>query len=425
VRTSGDSAVASKTPVIAALDMGYGHLRAASALAAASGATLVEVDRPPVASPREAAAWLRARRWYERLSRAADAWYAPGARVLLDLVTGIPATTADAEGANLAVRALARSIRDGLGAGLADHLRASGDPLLATFYAPAVAADAHGAERVHLVLTDSDVHRVWVPADARRSRITYLAPTETAAARVRSYGVAPERVRVTGFPLPPGLADDESRRRLFARRIVRLDPTGVFRAARREELRAVLGEVPEGPADPPTIVFAVGGAGAQVDTGRVLLSALREPLARGALRLVLVAGTRPLVAARFERWLGAARLGDAATILFERDFVSYCRRFDETLATADALWTKPSELTFFGALGLPLLLAPPLGVHERRNRAWALELGAAVDASAARRTAVRLASLVADGTLAQVAWNGFRRMPHDGTWRILEAVAAS
>ena len=37
------------------------------------------------------------------------------------------------------------------------------------------------------------------------------------------------------------------------------------------------------------------------------------------------------------------------------------------------LWTKPSEMTFYAALGIPLILAPPLGAHERYNRRWALE----------------------------------------------------
>ena len=172
-------------------------------------------------------------------------------------------------------------------------------------------------------------------------------------------------------------------------------------------------------------MFAVGGAGAQIGVARRLLATLREPLAAGRLRLVLVAGLRPRIAATFERWIAAADVGDAATVLFERDFAAYYRRFNETLARADALWTKPSELTFYAALGLPLLLAQPLGVHERRNRAWALSHGAAIDASDVAATAARLPSLLADGSLAAAAWNGFTRLPADGTRRILDVVAAS
>jgi hypothetical protein len=431
VRTSRDSVATARTPCVVALDMGYGHLRAAAAIASACGASVVDADRPPVATDAEAAAWLRARRWYEALSRLADSWYAPGARRLLDFVTAIPESGGDASSPNFAAKQLERMIRRGLGAGIAAHLRRTGDPLVATFYAPAIAADAHGAERVHLVVTDCDVNRVWVPADAQRSRITYFAPTDGAAARLRSYGVAPERIVVTGFPLPPELVgeDDAALRRSLASRLARLDPNGSFRSAHRDEIRGHLGDaVVENQRTEPgsvCVVFAVGGAGAQIGVARRLLATLRARLVAGGIRLVLVAGMRPRVAATFERWIAAAGVGAAASVLYEPDFATYYRRFNETLADADALWTKPSELTFYAALGLPLLLAQPLGVHERRNRAWALSHGAAIDARDVAATAARLPSLVADGSLAAAAWNGYRRLPHDGTRRILEAVAAS
>ncbi len=412
--------------MIAALDMGYGHLRAAAAIATASGGSVVEADRAPVATADEARAWLRARRLYEGLSRAADAWYLPGAGRLLDFVTGIPELTAgrDDSAPTYAVRQLDTLIRDGLGAGLASHLRAGADPLVATFYAPAIAAAAHGALRVHLVVTDSDVNRIWAPLDPSRSKIVYLAPTETAAARLRSYGVAPGLVSVTGFPLPPELTGD-GLRVAFASRLARLDPGGAFRTAHADEIRCRLGDVEFVAPGPPTIVFAVGGAGAQAEVARRLLSTLREPLARGELRLVLVAGTRRPVAERFEKWIAAARVGASVSVLCESGFPAYYRRFNETLASADVLWTKPSELTFYGALGLPLLLARPLGVHERRNRAWALGLGAAIDAEDSRRTAARFPSLLADGSFAAAAWAGFTRMPRTGAARIAETISGS
>jgi hypothetical protein len=425
VRTSRDSVVLARTPVVTALDMGYGHLRAASAIASACGSAVVDADRPPIATEHEAATWARTRRWYEALTRAAGHWYAPGARWLLDTITAIPPLEPprDLSAPTAGTKFLARMIDRGLGSGLATRLVESGDPLVSTFYAPAIAADAHGAERVHLVVTDSDVNRVWVPADPRRSRITYFAPSEIAAARLRSYGAPAERVIVTGFPLPHELAADGVAERAFAARVARLDPKGTFRASLSREDRATLGDAAA--SGPPTVVFAVGGAGAQAGDARHLLAALREPLRRGEVRLVLVAGTRPRVAADFERWIAAAGVAGAVRVLFERDFASYYRSFNETLRDADVLWTKPSELTFYGALGLPLCLARPLGVHERRNREWAVGLGAAIDAGDSRATAARLPSLLADGTLAAAAWAGFTRMPRSGTARILEAVARS
>ena len=429
MRTSRDSAAPPETPVIAALDMGYGHLRAAASIASVCGGTIVEADRPPIASESEMLAWRRARRGYEVLSRAAYAWYAPGARRILDAITDIPLHGAPGEHAapNFAARSLHRMIGRGLGAGLAAHLRASPGPLVATFYAPAIAAEVHGADRVHLVVTDSDVNRVWAPHDPSSSRVNYLAPTAGAAARLVSYGVPPDRVRVTGFPLPPALiGDDGSRlRRDVAARLARLDPCGAFDGPRRGEIEERLREPVGGPAGPPTVVFAVGGAGAQVGTARRILTALREPLAQGRLRLVLVAGTRPEVARRFERWIAQAHAAASVRVVFEPAFAAYDTAFNESLAAADVLWTKPSELTFYAALGLPLLLARPLGVHERRNRDWASGLGAAIQATDAAATAARLPSLLADGSLAAAAWAGFTQMPQLGARRIVEAVAES
>src|SRR5512133_1131606 len=56
-------------PAVVAVDMGYGHLRAATALADAIGAEVLHVDRPPVAGPDEERLWRRARRAYEAVSR--------------------------------------------------------------------------------------------------------------------------------------------------------------------------------------------------------------------------------------------------------------------------------------------------------------------------------------------------------------------
>lgn len=63
------------------------------------------------------------------------------------------------------------------------------------------------------------------------------------------------------------------------------------------------------------------------------------------------------------RWFGAAT------------FEEHAATFADALRTADVVWTKPSELTFYAALGLPLALSAPLGVQEERNRAWLAAAG--------------------------------------------------
>ena len=100
----------------------------------------------------------------------------------------------------------------------------------------------------------------------------------------------------------------------------------------------------------------------------------------------------------------------------------YFRACNALLAEADVLWTKPSEMTFFAALGLPLVLAPPVGVQEVYNRRWAIEAGAAVEQRETRAAGDWLAEWLEDGTLAGAAWNGFTRLPTRGLFRILRAL---
>jgi hypothetical protein len=99
----------------------------------------------------------------------------------------------------------------------------------------------------------------------------------------------------------------------------------------------------------------------------------------------------------------------------------YFRACNALLAEADVLWTKPSEMTFFAALGLPLVLSPPVGTQELYNRRWAVESGAGIEQRDPRFAGEWLSEWLADGTLAGAAWNGFTRLPKRGLYRILKA----
>jgi UDP-N-acetylglucosamine:LPS N-acetylglucosamine transferase len=117
-----------------------------------------------------------------------------------------------------------------------------------------------------------------------------------------------------------------------------------------------------------------------------------------------------------------AELGRSIEILHEPTFETYYRRFNERLQDTDILWTKPSEMTFYAALGLPLIFSWPVGVHERYNRRWAVEAGAGLKQRDPRYAGDWLAEMLSDGTLAASAWSGFMRLPKFGTYRIVEAL---
>jgi hypothetical protein len=423
-----------RRPLVVAVEMGYGHLRAARPLADALGQKVVHVDRPPLAGGDEQRLWRRVRDGYEAISRLSQLPLAGRPlRWLLDEVTDIPHLHPyrDLSRPTRGVLTLDRLARRNLGQGLVEELRRTGAPLLTTFYSPAIVADRAGVGDVFCVVTDSDVNRIWAPLDAPRTRIRYLAPTHQVVRRLRAYGVPAERITFTGFPLPDELVGGRALAHLtrhLAARLARLDPQGEFRRERREELGRFLGPEAQlgGAAEAPLLAFAVGGAGAQADLARAFLPSLRPAIEAGRLRLALVAGVRAKVAERFREALREARmealLGDRVELLAASDFDDYYDAFNRLLTRTDVLWTKPSELTFYAALGLPLVCAPPVGVHERHNRRWVREAGAGVKQRDARFAGEWLGDMLADGSLAAAAWAGFLRLPKFGLQRILAAV---
>jgi hypothetical protein len=370
---------------------------------------------------------------YEWISRLSQVPLAGGPlRFALDQMTSIPRLHPyrDLSRPTRGVITLERLMRRNLGQGLVAELRRTQAPLLTTFYSPAIVADRAGLDRVHCVVTDTDVNRIWAPVHARDTRIHYLAPTHQVIRRLRSYGVPAERITFTGFPLPdelvggPGLA---TLTRNLAARLVRLDRAGEFRRELAEEIARFVGPLPESEEGAaPLLVYAVGGAGAQARMAHLFLPGLRRAVEEGRLRVALVAGVRPAVAEVFHDALRRAGLegavGRGVEVLLERDFDAYYSAFNALVARADVLWTKPSELCFYAALGLPLVCGPPVGVHERYNRRWVREAGAGVKQRDPRFAAEWLEDMLGDGSLAAAAWSGFLRLPKFGLYRILESV---
>ncbi len=419
-------------PAVVAVTMGYGHLRAAAPLAEVLGVPLLRADLPPLANGAEQQRWARTRRTYEATTRLSQLrFFGSPLKLVVDAVTAIaplhPAR--DLSAPTLGARALDRMLESGLGAGLIEHLRKSQAPLVTTFYSAAIAAARAGLHDVYCVVTDADVNRVWAPLEAAHTSIRYLAPSARAVRRLGAYGVPEANIALTGFPLPPKLLGGPALPALranLARRLTRLDIRGAFTARARGAVEALLGPLSTEEKSPPRIVFAVGGAGAHADVAGPLLKSLRESLERDRLRLTLVAGIRTEVAQHFHAAIHAAgleaQLGHTLEVLHENDFDTYYHRFNARLADADILWTKPSEMTFYAALGLPLILAPAVGVHERYNGRWAIENSAGLVQRDPRHAAEWITEWLDDGTLAAAAWSGFLRLPQRGTYEIARIV---
>lgn len=401
--------------------MGYGHLRAALPLVEALGVPMLHADQAPLADAEEQKLWARVRRTQEVLSKPFQLGIG-----LMDGVTSIPPLhTRDLWRPHFGTRALDFLIGRGLGRGLVRHLETTGSRLLTTFYAPAIIADRAGLPS-YCVVTDADINRVWASMSGRHSRIRYFAPSARAVRRLRAYGVPDERITLTGFPLPEELLggpDLSVLKARLSRTLVRLDRKGYFRELHGADIERTLGALPASEeGKPPRLVFAVGGAGAQAEMADEFLPSLRDSIVSGDLSLTLVAGTRVDVADKLSASLERVSLSGHVSVLRAPTFDEYYRRFNALLTDTDILWTKPSELSFYAALGLAVVIAPPVGAHERYNRRWLRDQGVGLKQDNPRHAAMWLDEWLEDGTLAAAAWTGFVRLPKDGTRRISEAV---
>ena len=140
------------------------------------------------------------------------------------------------------------------------------------------------------------------------------------------------------------------------------------------------------------------------------------------MKLTLVAGIRAETAEFFEDGISTFRPtlpNTAVRVLYERDFDDYYRAFNRTLAHADIVWTKPSELAFYAGLGLPLILDPPVGDHEYANLRWIEEHGAGFGDVSIPGFSEWLDENLRDGSLALAGWQGFTRLESGGTEAII------
>ena len=105
-------------------------------------------------------------------------------------------------------------------------------------------------------------------------------------------------------------------------------------------------------------------------------------------------------------------------ILYQEDKLGYFKEFNKILRSTDILWTKPSELTFYSGLGLPIIMSEPIGYQEKYNREWLLEIGAGINSKNPEYVDEWLFDWLASGWLAEAAMQGFMDAPTMGTYNI-------
>jgi len=417
---------------IVAADMGLGHQRAAYPLKDLGGGRILTAGSSDYASKKEAKLWARMRYIYEGISGINHIPIIGGFLFgLMDRFQEINPyyPFRDLSTPTLQVKYLKSLIKKGLGNTLVRLLSPTKLPIVTTYFAVAIAAESQGYPEVYLLVTDTDINRVWVPKEPSKCRIIYLAPCGHVIKRLREYGIKDEQIFLTGFPLPEenlGGPELEILKLDLAQRLNYLDPKGRFRAIHRVEVEHYL--LPENYVKRSnrtlTLTFAVGGAGAQKEIGVKILKSLKVKIKAKEIRLNLIAGVRGEVEQYFKKALMDHGLeeehGLGVNIIYSPSREKYFHRFNMVLRTTDILWTKPSELSFYSALGIPIIIAPPLGSHEHWNKKWLLEHRAGFVQDDPEHCAEWLFDLLNDGLIAQAAWDGFLNGRKCGTFKIEE-----
>jgi hypothetical protein len=412
---------------VVSADMGYGHQRAVYPLKDIAEGGIITVGSSEDITKAEKKLWKRLLNAYEFFSRAKGfRVIGPPVFSMLDSLMRIPSfyPMRNLSNTTFQVNLLESLIEKGLCKGMLEKTAVKNLPVVTSFYASAIAADKKGFNKVFCVICDADINRAWVAKDPWESKIEYFAPCGKAAQRLKAYGVPDERIHLTGFPLPIELLGDENLSILkkdLAQRLFYLDPNGKFWARHGRNVEYFLGKencvfTNERKL---TITYAVGGAGAQKEIGEKIAKSLKEKIKAGEIRLILVAGIRKEV---FEFFLTVKKdidpNGENIKIIFADSLHEYFNLFNKVMHETDILWTKPSELSFYCALGIPIIMSPIIGSQEKFNRKWLREIQAAMKQEKPDYTDQWLYDLLNRGTLAESAWDGFLKARKLGTFKI-------
>ena len=421
---------------LVAADMGYGHQRAIYPLKYLGiDAEILNANVSPQSTKSERRIWKELLLVYEFMSRAGRIPIIGNliAR-LLDKMLYIPNyyPIKDMSDTTMQVRYVKMSIEKGLCKGILERIKSPSLPIITSFYVSALAADMAGKELVYCIICDSDLSRVWVAEDPSKSRIIYFASGTVSAQRLISYGVLSQYIQVTGFPLPLELLGDRSLNTLRSNldhRLKNLDPHGVFSFLYKHSINAFLRPDKQDSYVSPyelkrryfTITFAIGGAGAQKEIGKQIVHSLVNEITDGFVKINLVAGTRVEVRDYFLKVKAEIKgNNENVKIIWEKDNEAYLNSFNQCLHTTDILWTKPSELSFYCALGIPIIMTPAIGPQEKCNQRWLREIGAGFKQRNPEDTNEWLFDLLNKGRLAEAAWNGFLKGRKYGTYNILD-----
>ena len=428
-----------KSAYLITMLMGLGHVRAAFPLRFLSGGEIIEYGSELTTFGREKLIWKIIRRIYYLVSKAGDipslgkTFLLPILR-LEEIESYYPVK--DLSKPSLVVKVLDFLIRNNIFCGaLIKKIKDPVLPVINTFYATAIAIDRLSPEIKNnfLVICDADINRIWVAKSPEKSMIKYLVPCTNVKKRLTSYGVPEKNIFITGFPLPMENIGSPERLEILKedllRRLIRLDPSGKFLSYHKQSVQYHLGKewVPDGKSGYFTVTFAIGGAGAQTHILKKALISLKKNILAGSIKINISVGIQRKVLEKVLGFINNADLNSCINkginIVYDIDVNVYIIKFNKILRETDVLWTKPSELSFYCALGIPILIANPIGAHEDMNRRWLQEIHAGIEPPGSEKYVNEwLYDLRENGRLAEAAWDGFLKARKLGTYKIEQLV---
>jgi hypothetical protein len=418
---------------LVAIDMGYGHQRAAYPLIDISNEGIININDYEGIDPKEKKSWHNSRKWYEIIS------YFKKVPLLGSLVFNIMDyfqriapfyPKRDLSKPSEQQRFFYKKVKTGTGRKLITQLNHNPLPFVATFFVPTYFAEHYNYKGdIYCIVCDADISRAWAPLKPKTSKVRYLAPNKRVKERLKLYGVRDKNIYISGFPLPKENIGGRNKNILkndLRKRLCMLDPKGVYRDKYSKLITDYLGPIEniKKPERPLTITFAVGGAGAQREMGVNIAKNLKDKISNNEIILNLVAGVRDDVYQCFSKALKKIGLLDSknVNIIFNKEKIKYFSLFNKALRNTDILWTKPSELTFYSGLGIPILMSNPIGSQEHYNREWLIAIGAGIDSKNVRNVNEWLFDWLDSGWLAEAAMQGYLDAPSMGVYNIEDIV---
>ena len=414
------------------VDMGYGHQRAAYPLLSWSFEGNINLNDYDGSSEKERAYWLNSSKMYEKISYFKKIPFL--GRFVFDIMDYFQRIQdfypkRSLKKITLQQKMFFKAVKNGVGKKLIEKLNDKPLPFVTSFFVAAYSAEYYNYKGpIYCIICDADISRAWAPINPSQSRIVYFASTERVKNRLMMYGVGREKIVVTGFPLPTENIGEnkEDLKKDFAKRLSYLDPKQKIIDIYSSLLKQhdIIISENESKDRLLTLTFSVGGAGAQRELGALILKKLKTDILKGKIKLYLVAGVREDVNKYFINSIEILGLKDNknVNIIYHSQKIEYFRLFNECLRNTDILWTKPSELSFYTGLAIPIIMSDPVGSQEKFNRNWLLELGAGLDSLNPEYVDEWLFDWLDNGVLARAALNAYLLSPKNGTENIIKEV---